>query len=459
MCGGVVVKKSWTLGLWVSIAGVVAAACTTAAAPTPTATRVPTPTVPAPTSTVEAPSPTNTAPPAIDSGTTTPAPTSTAADGQGQTGTPNPSATATSADASTGDTPTASAKYAWGISTVDDNGAKPSLSIGPDGVPQISFILEAMPGFVKHAVLNGDGWDTSTVATGYFYGPLDLYVDAEGVPHISWHNHDAQDEGYAVFNDGRWDVQAVAHPGHDGWDNNIAVDSSGYPRTVSIDPSQFGSSSGVEYAAFDGASWTVESVGSGPTPYEFGTGIALDSGDRPHVVWFDSATSDLKYAIRDNSEWTISTVDSEGDVGRYPFIALDANENPIVTYYEALSATSGNIKVARWNGSAWSTERIGSLDSVFTGFLGARKTSSLVLDADGNPIVAFSDEQVVKIAWWDGATWNVETAVTAQANPLGQQVTLDIDADGVLHLTYADVSQKSAPGVKGSVMYARGLPQ
>ena len=39
------------------------------------------------------------------------------------------------------------------IDTVDDNGAKPSLAVDGDGVPHIAYLIEAMTGFVNHAVL------------------------------------------------------------------------------------------------------------------------------------------------------------------------------------------------------------------------------------------------------------------------------------------------------------------
>ena len=353
---------------------------------------------------------------------------------------------------------TTAARYDWEVSTVDDNGAKPSLAVDSEGAPHIAFILEAMPGFVKHAVLDSDRWNISTVSTGYFYGPLDIQVDEQGVPHISWHNHDRENEAYAALVGGRWEVQDIAHPGHDGWDNNLALDSRGRPHTISIDPSQFGSQSGVEYATFDGESWEVEEVGSGPVAYEFGTGIALDSQDRPHVVWFDDSDKDLKDAVKDGGVWNISTIDSEGDVGRFASLALDKQGNPIISYYEQLTDSTGYIKFARWDGSKWDIQRIDKLEKVFLGFFGARKTSSLVLDKDDNPIVAYSDEQVIKLAWWDGSRWNLETALTAEDSPLGQQVSLVLDNAGVLHLTFADVARKGVPGVQGAVKYARGTP-
>ena len=374
--------------------------------------------------------------------------------GDGATSTPLATRTSSPTSAPT----PSSTRYVWEITTLDDNGAKPSLAVEPQGTPHIAYMLEDMPGFVKHAMLTPEGWSISTISTGYFYGPLDIRVDRQGSPRIYWHNHDTENQAYAALVDGQWEVHDVDHPGHDGWDGNLAIDSKGLPHTISIDPSQFGSLSGVEYANFDGTSWTVEEVGSGPTPYEFGTGIALDSQDRPHVVWFDDSTQDLRYAIKDGGSWNISTVDSEGDVGRFPSLALDEQGNPSISYYEQTGGSQGYIKHARWDGSKWDIQRIDKLDSVFLGHFGARKTNSLVLGTDDRPIVAYSDEQVIRVAWRDGSRWNLETVLTVEDPPLGQQVSLAVDGSGVLHLTFADVTRKGGAGVKGAVKYARGIP-
>jgi len=317
---------------------------------------------------------------------------------------------------------------------------------------------EATPGFLKVAVLNGGAWDVSTVTTGYLYGPLDIALDSDGTPQIVWHNHDNEDGSYGRLENGEWVNTDIRSSGHDGWDINVALDSSGSPHVLSVDPAQFGSQNGLEYATLDGETWTVETVGTGPLPYEFGNSIAIDSQDRPHIVWFDDQGKDLKYAIRDSGGWTISIVDSAGDVGRYPSLALDQDGNPVVSYYQILSESSGAIKLARWDGSQWNVQRIDQLDDVFTGFFGARKTSSVLLDADGNPIVAYSDESVVKLASWNGDGWDIETVATADKEPLGQQVSMALDGQGVLHITFADVRQKGRPGVLGTVMYARGTP-
>ena len=425
------IKRAWVLGIALLAGAFLFVACgggsTATSTPVPAATATPVPAA------ADTPSPTGPSAGQSTTGQTTEPPIA------GQ-----PSGTVTG--------------YTWQLDTVDTNGAKPSLAVDADGVPHIAYLLEAMPGFVKYAVPNNDGWDISTISTGYFYGPLDIQVSGQGVPQISYHDHDNEDAAYAILVDGQWQVETISHPGHDGWDNNLAIDSSGRPHIVSIDPSQFGSKSGVEYATFDGQNWTVEEVGSGSVPYEFGSFIALDSQDRPHVVWFDDDEKDLKYATNDGTGWVVTTVESQGDVGRYASLAIDSQDNPVISYYQPDGNTSGYIKVARWDGARWDIQRVDKLENVFTGFLGARKTSSIVLDGNDNPIVAYSDEELVKLAVWDGGQWLIDTAFTADGNPWGQQVSMAIDGDGILHLTFADVTSKSSPGVKGSVMYAKGTP-
>lgn len=69
--------------------------------------------------------------------------------------------------------------------------------------------------------------------------------------------------------------------------------------------------------------------------------------------------------------------------------------------------------------------------------------------------MAYSDQALVKLARWDGTQWNVETVMTAGELPLGQQVSLAIDGQQVLHLAFADVTKKGSPGVAGTVRYAK----
>ena len=98
----------------------------------------------------------------------------------------------------------------WQKEIVFEGAAKPSLAVGADGLPRIAFLLEAMPGFVAFAQKSDGGWTVDRVASGYFYGPLDILMNGES-PVINYHDHDLQ--GWPGARDGR----SVKWPGTAEW--------------------------------------------------------------------------------------------------------------------------------------------------------------------------------------------------------------------------------------------------
>ncbi|MCH8283623.1 MAG: hypothetical protein IIC20_03495 [Chloroflexi bacterium] len=204
---------------------------------------------------------------------------------------PTPTAAATSAPS---DGQVAPARdLTWVIQEVD-RGVKPALALNSQGTPVIVYMLESTSGFVKSAERNGSGWDIATVASGYFYGPLDVAIGPDDVAHVSYHDHqdlrgfrpDKGDAAYAVLRNGAWTTEPIFDEGHDGWDNRIAIDAQGRPHISAIDPVEFGGD-GLEYYRMEpNGDWTVEQVGSGPLTYKYATSIAIDPDGNPHITYF-----------------------------------------------------------------------------------------------------------------------------------------------------------------------------
>ena len=355
--------------------------------------------------------------------------------------------------------------FTWLIEDVDE-GAKPALALTSDDVPYVAYMLEAMPGFVRNAVRTGSSWDVTTIADGYFYGPLDIAIGPDDTAYIVYHDHQDNrfkpkkgDATLAVLTNGQWSVDAILDEGHDGWDTRIAVDTNGAVHISAIDPEEF-DGTGVEYYGQDDSGlWSVEGVGSGSLTYKYGTSITADTEGNPYISYYEQVDHDLVLASRDGSTWTITTVDSEGDTGLFSSLLIGQDGRMHISYLlQDPSGFAGTVKYAtRGPGDTpWEIREVDALPDLSFGFIGARNITSVAVDGEGNPWVAYSDEKVVKLAVWDGSTWGIDVVAEAGDLELGQLVSLKLDSQDRPHLTYFEVTETSP--LNGRIKYVKGTP-
>ncbi|MCH7587861.1 MAG: hypothetical protein IIC78_07485 [Chloroflexi bacterium] len=349
----------------------------------------------------------------------------------------------------------------WEIVEIGE-GIKPAFALDANGVVHSAFMTEADHGHVYYAHNASGAFEIIQVSEGYFYGPLDIALDANGSPFIAYHDHQETDfiprlgdEVVAFLQDGVWELVTVSDDGHDGWDNSIVIDRNGNWHTAAVDPSQFGSQDGVEYATNAGGEIAVTAVSSGPVEYEFGTSIQLKSDGSPGITYYNNRLDQLEYAWLDGSTWVVEVVDEDGDVGRYSSLAFDAQDNPHITYYVRDTNSSGVVRYAWWDGSAWQMEDIDSLDDVRTGQTGARKITSLAIDGEGGIHVAYTDQSRLVYARRGDSGWATQEVEIPGDQTLGQLVELEMDAEGNPHLISFLVTSVS-PELSGIVIYASG---
>ena len=376
-------------------------------------------------------------------------------------------ATATADDADEGETP-ASGGFAgaglvegggafdWRVIRVD-RGTKPDLALTSEGTALIAYMLERMgsDGFINVAALQGEAFAAEMVQKGYLYGPLDLEIGGDGTVALGYHNHDWEDAAVAIRGAAGWEVQRVENGGHDGWDDALAFGPDGRLHLASIDPQQFNSREGVEYATLEGGAWRVEAIGSGPQPYEWGTAIAVDDADVMHLVYFDAGDLDLVYARLADGAWTIEPIYRDGDAGRFPALALDASGRPHVAFYHSEEPAledgpnRGSVVYGELTDGGWAFETVAELDQQILGFEGARRTVAIEI-ADGEPVVAFVDAGRLGLAIRGSGAWSTETLLSAGAEPF-QVVGLALDGAGAPHLTFATVTGRGP--LDGEIWY------
>lgn len=356
--------------------------------------------------------------------------------------------------------PVGAAELKWSFEKVGE-GIKPAIALDASNAPHITFLTEEIRGAAFYTTNKSGQWKTERVSEGYFYGPIDIDVTSGGKPYITYHDHEATGfnprlgAGVVAAGDGGvWTLTTIKDRGHDQWDADVAVEDNGNWHLAGIDPSQFGSQDGVEYItnAFGGVK--VEQVGSGPQPYEFGVSIEVGQGV-VGISYFNAGSSDLIYAERSagaTGTWTLTTVDSGGDVGRYSSLAYDSNGAPHISYIAITGRASGTVRHAWLDGGAWKTEDVGSLDKIQAGMTGARKITAIALDAGDNPHIMFSDRAVVKYASRENGAWSTSTVFENKGNKLGQLVEFALDGDAMPHVTFFELTSSSGP-LFGDILY------
>ena len=314
----------------------------------------------------------------------------------------------------------------WHIETVDSKGnvgQYASVALDADGYPHISY-FDYTHRELKYAYQNPSGWHMETVDSEGAGGlDISLALDRDGHPHISYFDHSRADLKYAHKDGYRWYTETVDKVGRVGEHTSLALDRIGYPHISYYycglsDPCDVGD---LRYAYQNASGWHIETVDSEGDVGRY-TSLALDAGGYPHISYLDVSNRDLKYAYQDTAGWHIETVDSEGNVGWCTSLALDRNGYPHISYWDAYN---DNLKYARRDASGWHIETVDSEGVVW---------NSLALDGDGYPHISYDAAGDLKYAYQDATGWHVET-VDSESD-VHWDTSLALDRDGYPHISY-----------------------
>jgi len=280
----------------------------------------------------------------------------------------------------------------WNIEIVALHGgaAPPRIALDMANRPYIHF---CPPGEDRFAFKENGSWASDLIALTVGGGVCGyMSMSPDDVPYVDMAIPPEWDPShfYVAYKvNGSWQFVEGSRAVGD-----IAVDSSGVVHTGGMVKLSSGNWS-IEYRSLNGASWhteTVEVFQYAGSSIDFSWGsIGFDPADGPHMLYYDSARGQVRYASRlDNGTWNVEVVDMIGNIaviGRQGSLALDPLGQPHVAYVVRTEPTRLETFYATKTPSGWRKEPVTYPEEGWS--------PSIQVDSRGRPVLAYQDFEAI----------------------------------------------------------------
>jgi hypothetical protein len=327
----------------------------------------------------------------------------------------------------------------WNYETVDNSprvGQSASIAIDSNKKIHISYYDE-FNGALKYATNAFGSWFTYIIdSTGNVGQCSSIAIDSNNKAYISYYDATNYNLKYATNASGQWVVSTIDSTGYVGQYTSIAVDSNKKIHISYYDATN----ADLKYATNALGQWVVSTIDS--TGYVgYYSSIAIDSNNKAHISYYDATNYDLKYATNSgvvsgagncsgNNNWNCSTIDSSGDVGYYPSIAIDSNNKVHISYSNR--SPNYNLKYATNASGTWNTSTIDA---------GAvEQSTSIAIDSNNKVHIGYYDWYYERCKYSTNAsgTWN--TSTIGSTGDVGQDSSIAVDSNNKIHISYYDAT-------------------
>jgi hypothetical protein len=340
----------------------------------------------------------------------------------------------------------------WQYSTVDAStgvGRHASLALDDSGYAHISYKDQAT-GYLKYARQGAYGWQVfQLIETGdvfsavYVHGyNTSLALDKAGYAHIAFHNFITHQEEYIFQDASGWHNQLLDIG---GVGISLVLDDLGYAHASYYRGANYPTGSAT-YAYQNASGWHYDEWWGNGGPSGDRTSLVLDQSGFAHIAFTEGSSGYLRlmYASQGAIGWASNQlVEMIGYVylGAYPSLALDANGNAYISYFNG-SSYPAQLKYAYQVGSIWQFQVIGNAND---GFI-----NTLSLDSNGYGYIGYGIEGYyfsakMKYAYQDASGWHDQLIDSARdAGGDGPRQSLAMDGNDRAHIAYVNYKGSNA---------------
>lgn len=265
-----------------------------------------------------------------------------------------------------------------------------------------------------------------------------LAIDTDGNVHAGYMSPEGGGTRYAFrdHNTGRWDSMLVDK--NNGF-VSLSLDAQQRPHLCYL-PYQT-----LKYASWDGRNWTTQEIAPNSGERDYSCSVAVEANGRVHVIWYqlvlvpDPYYVHIRHAVLTSQGWQEQTLDFGWETGKWNCMRIDEKGRLYVSYS---AFKDGAMRYAytdpqdRWKIVTIEDGKTGRHDATTPG-----QGNSMVLDKNGNPNFSYRDDVTLRYAWPEGDHWRIDV-VDPNANPfenkswISQRTSLALDANGWPHIAY-----------------------
>ncbi len=337
----------------------------------------------------------------------------------------------------------------WNSTIIGNSGIYNSIAIDKSGNPhivyyQISSTTDSYPELI-YAYKDSKGWhkelvDSSQSGSGYY---VSMALNSSNNPYLVYgHVFDVNSTDelkFAYRNSTGWHISVLTQNSYISYINLILYNDQ--PRISFYNDSANNGLGELQYMYKEGSKWFLENVTTKPSGGRWNS-LALDADGNPRISYYDiysgPVQGSLRYAERaSNGTWKITTVDGNMadpvNVGIWNSIAIDSDGNPHISYNVNSGGGGGSLKYTYYDGIQWITTTISNLKS---------SCSKIVLTKSNSPIIVYEDVTTgnFKYAYLEGTKWIINNVDTIDG--VGQWISITLNGSGIPYVSYSTANSK-----------------